>query len=272
MARLGLIPSTLKIASVVTCFVAANGVVLAQQQTNSTTADAKTVLRGTVVNSVTHQPVGRAVVLSQDGRFAVMTNDRGQFEMRFKVKKSAPPAGDSVRSANNGAATYYPTPMTSYTNLGAGKRVSLGQAVIDQTEVDRPAFLTARRTGYLNMMRHRGSVVSISADQEEVTIPMTPEARVIGHVILADGEGARGMQVGLYRRVVVRGSGQWQSAGQAEVRSDGEFRIVDLEAGDYKLFTLEMRDRDPATSDARGQQFGYPPDYYPGATDLRRAV
>jgi hypothetical protein len=244
-----------------------HGVALAQQQANSTTGDAKTVLRGTVVNSVTHQPVGRAVVLSQDGRFAVMTNDRGQFEMRFKVKKNAPPAGDTVRSASNGAATYYPAPTTTYTS-GGRETSRLGPTPIDQAEVDRPAFLTARRTGYLNMMRHGGSVIAISADQEEVTIPLTPEARVIGHVTLADGEGARGMQVALYRRTVENGSGQWRPAGQAEVKSDGEFRIVDVEAGDYKLFTMELPDRDPVTSDARGQLFGYPPDYYPGAADF----
>ena len=244
-----------------------HGVALAQQQANPTTGDAKTVLRGTVVNSVTHQPVGRAVVLSQDGRFAVMTNDRGQFEMRFKVKKSAPPTGGTAPGASGGVATYYPTPITTYSN-GGRQTESSGPSTIQESEVDRPAFLTARRTGYLSMMMHRGSVIAIAADQEEVTIPLTPEARVIGHVTLADGEGARGMQVALYRRTVENGSGQWRPAGQAEVKSDGEFRIVDVEAGDYKLFTMELPDRDPVTSDARGQLFGYPPDYYPGAADF----
>ena len=59
------------------------------------------------------------------------------------------------------------------------------------------------------------------------------------------------------------------AAGSAEVKSDGEFRFADLEAGNYKLFSAELNDRDPVTSDPReGQCLGYPPDYYPGATDF----
>ena len=37
-------------------------------------------VHGTVLNSVTHEPVGRALVSSPDNRFATMTDDRGQFE------------------------------------------------------------------------------------------------------------------------------------------------------------------------------------------------
>jgi hypothetical protein len=271
VARVRLIPTSLRIGCVVVCVAAMHGVVFAQQQADAiasaSSANEKTVLRGTVVNSVTHQPIGRAVVMSQDGRFAVMTNDRGQFEMKFKEKKSAPPPDGSTADANGKVGTFYPTPTSWYTNGGRTTN-RMGPTAIFQNGVDRPAFLTARRTGYLNNMMHGESGIGLTPDQEEVTIPLTPEARIIGHVTLADGEGARGMQVALYRRTVESGGGQWRPAGQADVKSDGEFRIVDLEAGDYKLFSLELSDRDPVTSDPRGQQFGYPPDYYPGATDF----
>lgn len=39
-------------------------------------------IHGTVVNSVTHEPVGRALVSSPDNRFATMTDDQGRFEFR----------------------------------------------------------------------------------------------------------------------------------------------------------------------------------------------
>ena len=53
---------------------------------------------------------------------------------------------------------------------------------------------------------------------------------------------------------------------------DGEFRFAELPAGAYKLFTNELLDRDPVTSNPRGQLFGYPPVYYPGASDFATAA
>src|SRR5260370_191235 len=40
-------------------------------------------LRGTVVNSATHEPISRALVFSPDNRFATMTDNRGHFEFTF---------------------------------------------------------------------------------------------------------------------------------------------------------------------------------------------
>src|SRR5580700_12121750 len=37
-------------------------------------------IRGIVINSVTHEPIGRALVYSPDNRFATMTNNEGRFE------------------------------------------------------------------------------------------------------------------------------------------------------------------------------------------------
>jgi hypothetical protein len=96
-----------------------------------------------------------------------------------------------------------------------------------------------------------------------------PEAKVVGHVTLADGEGAAGIPVELYRQVMQDGRARWMGAGTAQARSDGEFRFADLEAGTYKLYSGELQDRDPVTSDPRAPEgWGYPPDYYPGATDF----
>ncbi len=268
MPGLGPISKMMGIACVAVCFIAANGVVCAQQPGGGTT-DEKTVLRGTVVNSVTHQPVGRAVVVSPDGRFATMTNERGRFEMVFKVKKSAPPPS-AAPGTTTGTSTFSRITTTTYAD-GSGTTTSTSYgpgAPAQEGMPDRPEFLTARRIGFLNMAMRGGPGIAIARDQEEVTIPLTPEARIIGHVTLADGEGARGMRVALYRRTVRSGRAQWLPTGNAEVKSDGEFRMADLQAGDYKLLSLELNDRDPVTSNPRGELFGYPPDYYPGATDF----
>jgi hypothetical protein len=285
VTRLSLIPRMVGIAWVVVCLVAMNGGSAIAQQgglqqggalQGGGVAAAKLVLRGTVVNAVTHEPIGRAVVTSPDDRFAVMTDERGRFEMRFKEKKSAPPAVAASGGATPGGigpgSGGSRTVWFSNGNGGVGSTSTSsngdGGAQTQQVTVDRPDALTARRVGFLSTQLRSNPAIPVAPDQEEVTIPLMPEARVVGHVTLADGEGARGMQVALYRHTVQDGRAQWLHSGQAEVKSDGEFRIAELEAGEYKLFSLELNDRDPVTSDPRGQQFGYPPDYYPGAADF----
>jgi hypothetical protein len=59
--------------------------------------------------------------------------------------------------------------------------------------------------------------------------------------------------------------------GSAYTRSDGQFRFAELSAGTYKLLTREQQDRDPATFDPRGQQYGYSPVYFPNASDFDAA-
>src|SRR5215813_7571280 len=56
---------------------------LSAQSPSGLSADQPTHLRGTVINSVTHEPVPHALVLSTDSRFATMADDRGHFEFPF---------------------------------------------------------------------------------------------------------------------------------------------------------------------------------------------
>lgn len=201
------------------------------------------VLRGTVVNATTREPIGQALVLSLDNRFATMTDDRGRFE--FVIPRPEGDRADQGFGASSGAV-----PQT-------GK--------LQQPANSRPNFLTARRIGFL-FDNNRMQGVSIGPEQQDVTIELVPEARIVGHVMLS--EGANGMQVDLYRRQVRDGRAHWDQEGIANARSDGEFRFAELSAGSYKVFTREWLDRDPVTSNPRAQLFGYPPLYYPAASDF----
>jgi hypothetical protein len=285
VAHLGLISGMVRTGCVVVCLAVLNGGVTGAQQANGQaggtwtgtpsgtgngTSSEKTVLRGTVVNAVTHQPIGRALVKSQDGRYATMTNERGRFEMVFKEKKNVPPEGTAAGSTgeanaqgNSGPAMYlFPRP-------GVLTQAQSTQAQPQQTTVDRPDSVIASRPGFLE---DNTGGTAVARDQEEITISMMPEARVVGHVLLADGEGALGMQVLLYSRAVQGGRTRWIQADSTQTRSDGEFRFAGLVAGTYRLFSAELNDRDPVTSSPRGPQFGYPPDYYPSATDFEGAA
>jgi len=93
----------------------------------------------------------------------------------------------------------------------------------------------------------------------------------VGRVILPSSNASDRITVHLYRRQILEGRGHWTLAGSVEARLSGEFRFADLETGTYKLLTGELMDRDPLTFDPRGPMYGYPPVYFPNATDFQTA-
>jgi hypothetical protein len=105
----------------------------------------------------------------------------------------------------------------------------------------------------------------------EITISLTPEALITGRVNVPTNDGTNELQVEIYRHEVQDGRAHWVSAGTTRARANGEFRFANLHAGDYKLFTNELLDRDLLTFDPRGQLYGYPPVYYPAAADFEDA-
>jgi len=206
-------------------------------------------LRGTVVNGATNEPISRALVFSPDNRFATMTDDRGHFEFIF-------PKGEDEMAAGF---------------AGTSGLRSLETSRIQYPGINRPTTLMARRTGFLS--RNNGQeAFQISPTQQELTISLVPEARIVGHVIPRGSDGSDKIQVELYRCQVREGREHWDSAGMVMSRSDGEFRFAELSAGSYKLLTHELLDRDPLTFNPRGQLFGYPPVYYPAAPDFATAA
>jgi hypothetical protein len=183
------------------------------------------IIRGTVVNALTNQPIGRALVCSFDNRYAMMTDGEGNFE--FTLPKSEGESGN--------------------------QRVSF----------------TARKPGFLYKLNGRGQIEA--GPNSEGTILLVPEALVKGRVMLPAAEAVRGIQVELFFRQVQDGSFHWMSKGSMRTNSNGEFRFAELQAGTYKVLTHEWMDNDPETTIPGGQLFGFPPVYYPSASDFAAA-
>ena len=66
-------------------------------QSGTTASEQTDRLRGTVVNSLTREPIGRALVVSADSRFATMTDDRAvlnsdfrEWRLNGRAKRQAP--------------------------------------------------------------------------------------------------------------------------------------------------------------------------------------
>lgn len=240
LARIG-------VAALWTAFALA-GSGAARAQPGQTQDEDSYTIYGKVVNSVTRAAVPRALVFSTDNHYAKLTDEEGHFEFKVQQPKS---------DQNAGSQTVYST------FSGPGTVVS---SVITTGGV----ILIARKPGYFQSVPGQPSP---NADREipaEVTIELVPEALVTGRVNLASNDGTSTMQVTLYRRQVHEGHAQWVPANSTTTRANGEFRFANLQAGDYKLFTQDSLDRDPVAYNPR-QLFGYPPVYYPAASDFDSA-
>jgi hypothetical protein len=210
-------------------------------------ADRTDRVRGVVVNSVTREPLSRALVSSPDNAFATMTDDRGRFEFIF------PHAAIETSTTSPDPSQQQP------------------QYSIPNHNRNRPTTLIVRKVGFFSPPEGV-DISQIDPAQPDVRIELVPEARIAGSVIIPGLDGSDKLQLQLYRREITDGEEKWQPAGDAATRADGEFRFAELFPGYYKLLTQELPDRDPLTSDPRGQAFGYPPLYYPNASDFVSAA
>lgn len=191
-------------------------------------------LHGIVINSVTGEPVAHALVFSGDDRLAGFTDDQGRFEFRIPRTESNPIPGE-------------------------GPTFNIGSV---QLMARKPGFLQSESSGSYQLQR---------GATDEIIIALVPESLIIGRVILPSSNQFDRIGVSIYKRQMRDGRAFWAPTASAATRSNGEFRVANLTAGSYKVFTNELLDRDPLTFDPRGPLYGYPPSYYPGAADFASA-
>jgi hypothetical protein len=196
-----------------------------------------------VVNSVTHEPIGRALVYSLDNRFAMLTDGEGHFE--FTLPEAATDTASGFISEGQ--------PHQMWSAVGGGS----------------PPWLMARKPGFLDDPNERRQLET--SPGSELTISLMPEALIKARVTLSATDAASGINVQVFSRQVQEGIPRWMSGGTVRANSDGEFRFAELQPGAYKLVTHESMDDDPVTTVPGGQLYGFPPVYYPSASDFAAA-
>ena len=223
----------------------------AQSPSDKTDTD---TIHGIVINSVTHEPIARALVSSPDNRFATLSNSEGRFEFTL-------PKVDSVPEGGSGSTTP-------------------ASAQIQSAVFNRPYMLMARKPGFLSDANSQVQDLQNEA-LKDLMLALTPESLIVGAVTLPTSEAPDSIMLQVFRRQVQDGRAHWLPVGGAQSTSDGQFRFADLPAGTYKLLTHELLDRDPLTTDpltnppsnvSLGHLFGYPPVYYQSAPDFGSAA
>ena len=179
-------------------------------------------ISGSVLNSVTHEPIARALVSSAT-QFGVMTDGEGRFQFILPEDASS---------------------ETRY-------------------------WLQVRKPGFLDDPNGRSNV-EVSPGNE-VAVYLVPEAIIKGRIMLSTAEPASGITVQVFLKQLQSGVYRWMRQNQVRSNSNGEFRFAELKTGTYKLLTSEFMDNDPITSIPGSQMFGFPPVYYPNATDFGTA-
>lgn len=223
----------------VTLLGAGVGGTLASPQRTAAEEEHVTTLRGRVLNSVTNQPVGHALVVMQANDLATFTDDFGQFELKIPEKQQT----------NDG-----PTTMALVTRSGG------------PVEVRKPGFIQPEQPTTAFVLG------ATSKDLPEVTLRLVPEALIVGHVDVPGSEGEVRIECQLYRRKIDEGQETWTPQRSFSTWASGEFRFSGLRAGTYKLITHEQMDRDSMPGIPGAQRYGFPPVYYQNTTDFSLAT
>jgi hypothetical protein len=204
-------------------------------------------VRGVVLNAVDKKPVARVLVSSQDQRMAAMTDTEGRFA--FDVRRVVP---DS--------------------NVGNGSSSSLGALGPAPGTQVMTIYLTARRPGYLPMLRPLRLSSDPQTTSEDIELKIVPEGVIAGHLSASDGQTPAGVNVLLRRREVQDGMATWIQAGGTQANGRGEFRFAELQAGEYKIMTSAWTEAGYGPSPAMEKTLGYAPVYSGDGTDLASAM
>jgi len=223
-------------------------------------SDSPDRIRGAVINSVTREPIPRALVMSPDKRFATMTDSEGHFEFVF-------PQAASRESSN-------PSESSEAVDASVVSDADLGQIrhLVRVGDGSRPQVLMAQKPGFLSETDNAERNLWEIPAGNDVTILLIPEGVIAGIVALPKSESPDPIQVELFHWQVMDGRGRWVSVGRSTSKSDGSFRFAELRAGAYKLLTRELLDRDFSELIPGGKLFGYPPAYYSNAPDFASAT
>ncbi len=203
-----------------------------------------TTIHGTVVNSVTHAPISRALVYSADNRYAMLTDGEGHFDFIL------PKDGD-----DRGQTFAYEGQFSQPWPVGGSAS---------------PVWLMARKPGYLDDPNDRRHADILPGG--DYAISLMPEGLIKGRVTISEADPPLGVNVQLYSRQVQDGMPRWVPASMVRTNSEGEFRFAELKPGTYKVLTNEWMDNDPVTAVPGGQLYGFPPVFYPGVADFASAA
>jgi 5-hydroxyisourate hydrolase-like protein (transthyretin family) len=208
------------------------GVTLLAAQRTSTPAQEKCSLEGTVLNSLTGEPIKNVQVLLHD--------------------MSGP--GELPPGAITGADGKF-----KVTGLDSGRY---------RVQIVRPGFTeAARRAGDSAFVL----TLTAGQSLESLVYHLSPGAVIAGRVVDEDGDPVVGASVQVLRRRYVEGSSQLMALNAASSDDRGNYRIFNLPTGRYYVSASVTRNPFRVKGLSAATRDVYPMSFYPGVTDLTQA-
>jgi hypothetical protein len=154
-----------------------------------------------------------------------------------------------------------------------------GKFVIDDIDPGRNFILTAQRTGFVTGRYGARSsntagaqlILDSGASLKGLTITLTPQGVISGHVTDALGDPVQSVIVSLMRRGYQRGVRQLVAANSASTNDQGEFRIAGLQPGRYYVMA-SGRSLNDAVGGTASSGTTSVPTYYPNGVDPQSAA
>ena len=215
------------------CSLAVAQVPRGSDNSSDASVEGKYVLTGTVVNSVTGEPIPRALVQVNAGvARSMLTDFSGSFRFEGLQQGSF-----SISSRKPG----FFTPE------------ELNQGADPQNAAP--------------------SVVQVGPNMQTVALRLVPQGSIVGRLINTEGEGVEDLGVAAFRLQTLDGRKQWQQATTAMTDEGGKFRIGNLAPGIYALRAgpgPAMGVLPPKAASTR--ELAYRALYYPGTLELTSAT
>ena len=195
--------------------------------------EASYTLRGTVVNSVTGEPIQNALVtLSIDGTRSVFTAADGSFEFR------------DLRET--GARAIFAA---------------------------RPGYFSPQFVRHSQFSTSSSTIpVQIGPDQPALVLRLIPEGIIAGRVTGESGEPVEGLVVRIFFRGAEDGHWSLQELSGLETDANGEFRKAELMAGKYVVEFGPGSEATKSSKGKSVVRAGYGAVFYPGVADLASAT
>lgn len=231
----GQMRATRALVAIIPAFVCA-ALLPAAAQDRSADAPATDSVQGTVVNAVTGEGIGRALVYSPDNRYAALTDGQGHFQFTLPESQQ------------------FSLPENMNFSTGPGGMVI----------TTRPIVLLARRPGFIEEPEPQFEL----SPGKDIVIRLLPEAIIQGRILLSDSDAAAGITVELFMKQVQEGRPRWIRSQSVRTNSAGEFRFAELRPGAYKVMTRELLDTDPVDLAPKAQLYGFPPASFAGVNDF----
>jgi hypothetical protein len=190
-------------------------------------------LSGTVVNSISGEPVRRALVQAGSSAggnpVSVFTDAEGRFEF------ASLPESEIVLS------------------------------------VRKPGFFNELELRHSDSSPY--DLVHLGADASSVVLKLVPESTIVGHVVSSKGEPIEDSTIRIFQEHIVEGRKRWDLRSQVSTDEDGQFRLANLVPGQYLLVAgPDLPGSFTPVARRSSRLRGYGTTFYPGVPNLQAAT